>query len=326
MVRASVSSNSGFEAAHADVTFTISVESQTVTWSPTNVNLQLPVTTATPSSQALSSGPGTISYSVNSAGTTGCTVNAASGQITFSSDGTCVIRATASASLTHSAATADVAFVIAPDPNAISINSVATATTSTIKIYGLTPRSVVLGQTPSVVLSTSISSGSVSVSIAGRQIGASLNSFGQVTFSLPSLPIGTHAIELLFSQAGSLKFEQAITIIEKENRRRSGVEVTARFAFAPSVIVGNDLRSDAKEMLNGVAKIAGPLVSMRCTAVVPAIENSASARKAALNRAKLVCQSASQAVGIKSFSASIRVSAQKAASLRQVLLEIVFNR
>jgi hypothetical protein len=61
---------------------------------------------------ATTSGDGGIGYTVESAGTTGCSVNATSGVLTYSAAGSCVVRATAVQTTRFSAATADVTFVV----------------------------------------------------------------------------------------------------------------------------------------------------------------------------------------------------------------------
>jgi hypothetical protein len=64
----------------------------------------------TPSVWATSSGDGGISYAVTSPGGTNCSVD--SGVLTYSSEGSCVVRATASQTARYSAATVDVTFVV----------------------------------------------------------------------------------------------------------------------------------------------------------------------------------------------------------------------
>jgi hypothetical protein len=94
---------------------TISKFPQTVTWTPTLSNI-FGNGTLTPSSSASSDKSTTIAYSVASAGTTGCTVNASTGVITYTSAGTCTITASGDTTGDYLASTVNAAFVIAAAP------------------------------------------------------------------------------------------------------------------------------------------------------------------------------------------------------------------
>ena len=107
---------------------------QTVTWSP-NANLDLSASPATPSALAASSGPGAIQYSVLNAGTTGCTVIPSTGVLTFTTVGTCVVRATTAASGKYASGNADVLFVIT-DRNATTTTAAAVTTTPLLPATG----------------------------------------------------------------------------------------------------------------------------------------------------------------------------------------------
>ena len=87
------------------------LSAQTVTWSP-NTSLSVGSSPRTPSSLASTSGNGAITYSVVSAGATGCSVASVTGVITYSAAGNCTIRATASVTSTYLVGTTDVTFVI----------------------------------------------------------------------------------------------------------------------------------------------------------------------------------------------------------------------
>ena len=102
------------------------LSAQTVTWSP-NTSLSVGSSPRTPSSLASTSGNGAITYSVVSAGATGCSVASVTGVITYSAAGNCTIRATASVTSTYLVGTTDVTFVIsAPTTTTVA----ATTTTS----------------------------------------------------------------------------------------------------------------------------------------------------------------------------------------------------
>jgi hypothetical protein len=93
-ITASAAQTTSYHAA-ADVTreFTVAKAAATVTWSPTLAITADDTLSFTPSALATSNG-GAIGYSVDSAGTTGCTVNSLTAQVTFVTAGTCAIKAT----------------------------------------------------------------------------------------------------------------------------------------------------------------------------------------------------------------------------------------
>jgi hypothetical protein len=77
----------------ASVAATPTLPTQTVSWSPTTA-----LTTAQSPNTPLAastSGDGAITYAVQSAGATGCTINSSTRVLTFTAAGSCVVRATA---------------------------------------------------------------------------------------------------------------------------------------------------------------------------------------------------------------------------------------
>lgn len=105
-------------------------------WNP-DTQLTSGQSPATPSVLPTHSGPGTVSYAVKSAGTTGCTVNSSSGVISYSSAGECSVTATVAGNATHLKSTLTVPFTVGDarvtfQPNQAPGNSVSqTATTTT---------------------------------------------------------------------------------------------------------------------------------------------------------------------------------------------------
>lgn len=94
---------------------------QVVTWAPTNTSLLTSQSPATPSQLATTDGGGAISYSVISAGTTGCAVNSSTAVLTFSGVGSCTVRATAAATTSYLAGSTDVIFNVSSSSPAISL-------------------------------------------------------------------------------------------------------------------------------------------------------------------------------------------------------------
>lgn len=85
---------------------------QVVTWSPTNTATDTSATPLTPSVPATTSGDGNITYAVQSAGTTSCTVDPTTGVLSFTAVGTCIVRATAAGSSAYFEGYKDVTFTI----------------------------------------------------------------------------------------------------------------------------------------------------------------------------------------------------------------------
>ena len=151
-ISASVAQSGGYLAADSSpISFTIGIGTQTVSWSPTTAVLttQSPLT---PSVAATSSGDGVISYAVTSAGTTGCSVNASSGVLTYSAAGSCVVRATAAATARYSAVTADVTFVVSLAAPAFTLSSSFESKAQNTAITGYT-----ISSTGGAIVSYSIS-------------------------------------------------------------------------------------------------------------------------------------------------------------------------
>ena len=104
-------STSSYFATSKTVTFNITKLPQTVTWNPAT-SLFMGGSPVTPSATASALGGATISYAVSSSGTAGCSVNSSTGELTFTSVGTCIIRANAAATAAYEAGFTDVTFTI----------------------------------------------------------------------------------------------------------------------------------------------------------------------------------------------------------------------
>jgi len=91
---ASAAGTSAYNAA-ADVSrsFTVAKATPTVTWAPTTAITADDTLSFTPSALATTDG-GPIGYSVDDSGTTGCTVNSLTAEVTYVTAGTCAIKAT----------------------------------------------------------------------------------------------------------------------------------------------------------------------------------------------------------------------------------------
>ena len=143
-------SRSGYVDGSADITGQ-ALDAQTITWAPTNTALTMPGATFRPSSGAAAAG--SITYSINDPGTTGCTLTSSTTPATWPIDinyaraGTCTVRASASATGTFASAFTDVNFVITLAPQSITASS--------------TPTRLQPGQTATVSDSGSSGSGAI---------------------------------------------------------------------------------------------------------------------------------------------------------------------
>ena len=84
---------------------------QTVTWSPTT-SIRVQQSPLTHSSLATALDTATITYSVTSAGITGCSVASDTGVLTYNAPGVCVVRASAAETVSYATATRDITFTI----------------------------------------------------------------------------------------------------------------------------------------------------------------------------------------------------------------------
>lgn len=97
--------------------FSVPLSAQTVSWAPSNTSASGSSTIVAPDALASTDGDGAISYSVSSAGTTGCSVDGSTGVVTFVSPGTCQVQADAAATASWASGSTTVAFTLtAPAP------------------------------------------------------------------------------------------------------------------------------------------------------------------------------------------------------------------
>ena len=132
---------------------------QVLSWSPTNTTADVYAGAHTPNVPATvttpASGGGAISYSVLSAGNSGCTVNSSTGVVTANAAGSCIVRATAAAvGTTYYAATKDVTFTFtanvpgAPGAPTATAGDGSTNVTITPPSSGGTPASYTVTASP----------------------------------------------------------------------------------------------------------------------------------------------------------------------------------
>lgn len=133
---------------------------QTLSWAPTNTTADfsngplIPNQLATVTSPV--SGGGNVSYSVINAGSSGCTVNAATGVMTATGAGTCQVRATAASNASYFVATKDATFTFTANPPGSPTAPTAVAGDSKATVAVTSPSS---GGAPSTFLITATPGG-----------------------------------------------------------------------------------------------------------------------------------------------------------------------
>ncbi len=111
-----------YASATKTVVFAIALVSQTVTWTPTYTTATTSQSPYTPDASATASGGTAITYSVSSAGTTGCQVDASTGMITYTGYGQCVVLASAAATTVYAAASTSITFSFTQIPQYVIWN------------------------------------------------------------------------------------------------------------------------------------------------------------------------------------------------------------
>ena len=144
----------------------------------------------TPSSLASTSGNGAITYSVVSAGATGCSVASVTGVISISASGNCTIRATASATSTYLAGRIDVTFVVtAPTTTTTTIAPTTTTTTVVTATTPVPPTTTTTTTTTTVAVSeapvVTVPQGQASVATIVPSVGSITTVLAQMQAQTP---------------------------------------------------------------------------------------------------------------------------------------------
>ena len=210
---------------------------QTITWSPSTA-LQLANSPQTPSTLATTNGNGAITYSVTSAGSTGCSVGSSTGVLTFPSAGSCTVRATAAATSQWGAGTKSATFVI-------TASSSSSSTTSTTTPSSSSPTSSVVTTAPSSGGQSAISTiapGGTSSTVPMPLVVASSGSSTSLPSSRSSVPSTTSTIPA--PKAPELKVGESSTLVDGKavstSLSRSENKITAKAAGVAATIWGLD--------------------------------------------------------------------------------------
>ena len=209
---------------------------QTVTWSPTT-SLTVGDSPRSPSALATTSGNGAITYSVTSAGATGCSVGSSTGVLTFSSAGSCTVRASAAATSQWGAGTKSVTFVITA--------SSSSSTTSTTTPSSSAPTSSVVTTAPSSGGQSSVSTiapGGTSSTVPTPLAVASSGTSTSLPASSTSVP--SSATTIPAPKAPELKVGESSALVDGKavstSLSRSENKITAKVAGVAATIWGLD--------------------------------------------------------------------------------------
>ena len=101
--------NDGFPSLVKPYQGGTSLPAATFSWAPLT---KVTTLTKAPSVLATSNSSGAITYAVSNAGTTGCTVNATTGALTFAAAGNCVVTATVASDGTYAETSVSVTFAV----------------------------------------------------------------------------------------------------------------------------------------------------------------------------------------------------------------------
>jgi hypothetical protein len=309
IIRATSAAFSTYEVGSIDKTFTF-VTGQIVSWAPTNTTNLTSGGTVTPTALAASNTGSAITYSVQSAGTSGCTVNAITAVVTPISDGICVVRATAAATQYEVSDYTDVSFTFS---SPININSVSSSTSPDVYLTSWTPRLVVTGSQATVVVSGYGFTPNVQIVLDGKSISVSSVSSKELQFALPQLEVGDYSYVITFANSAMITVQ-------------NGVHVIARTpaAYVPfissSVSSAASLTRTESLLAKAVAAIGVP-VKLVCTAHV-AKGASTKSRSQTLASAKAMCGRSATKIGAKLTSTKLVQVSKQSALLRKVNLSL----
>lgn len=227
------------------------ITTSSVSWTPDTSRVLATVGTITPSAGATSSGNGAISYAVLPASTSDCAVNASTGVITFTTAGSCIVRASSALTRAFYSSSRDVTFTITPTVTAVdlaldvSAGQEVAGAPSNFEATGLSPGTqweLVLRSTPQI--------------LASGITDPSGSTFGTVT--IPSgLEPGWHSLTLSGTSLAGLPVTEVLWF----EITATGTLVTTSFtepAAAPLAHTGMSLKEPLA--LAGVSLVAGLLL------------------------------------------------------------------
>ena len=308
-IRSTAAAFTTFESGFADLSFTF-VEGQIISWPATNTTNPDNIATLTPNALASSNLGSAITYSVQSAGTTGCTVNSATAVITVASAGVCVVRATAAASGNVVSDYRDFSFTF--DPPSMSANSVS-ANGLTLYLTHWNPRVVLLGAQPLVSIFGFGFTSDATVTVAGKTITPKTATASELTFELPKLSAGTHSFIVEFGNQGKITFVNGVQVTANEPIVMGSV--------ATKSVNGNRALLRAEHTLAKLVRSVAMPVKLVCTVYIDS-NSTAKERMTTMNATKRMCQQTALRVGAKMSTTQLSFTSKVSSMIRKVTLAI----
>lgn len=310
IIRATSAAFLTYEEGSIDKTFTF-VPGQIVTWAATNTSNLTSAGAVTPSALASTNTGAAITYSVQSAGTTGCTVNSVTAVVTPLSDGICVVRATAAATLNEVSDYTDLSFSFNAPMN---INSVSSSTSPDVYLTAWNQKYVVVGSTPVVSVSGFGFTSNVQIALGGKPIDVQSISATTLTFVLPKLEVGEYTYVITFGNSAVITVQQGIRVVSPTP--------IATIPLVTSTANNNSASmSRVESLLAKVVSAIGVPVKLVCTAYV-ATGTSAQKRSQTAATTKSMCSRSATRVGTKLFAVKVLQVSKASSLLRKATLAL----
>lgn len=307
-IRATAAAFLTYQSGFADLTFTF-VEGQLITWPVTNTSNPDSIGTVTPDALASSNLASAITYSVQSAGTTGCTVNSSTAVITAASAGVCVIRATAAASGNVGSDYRDLSFTF----NSPSMSVASTG--SGIYLTAWNSRAVLAGTGSKFSIFGHGFTSDATVTIAGKTFAPKVSSAKELTFELPKLEAGKHSFVIAFGSIATVSFVDVLEVIS------SAPTVTIMTSSSAATSHATVVRAE-KTFSTLIKKVDLP-AQLVCTAYLPS-NSTAKNRLDTMTSTKRMCNQMASKVGAKVATAKMSVTAEGSQTMRKITLAINF--
>lgn len=314
IIRATSAAAITYELGTIDKIFTF-VAGQLVTWAPTNTTADTSISTLTPDALASGAGGGAITYTVQSAGTTGCQVNSSSAVLTFIATGSCVIRATAAAAGSYVSDYVDLTFNITAAMSMSSTTNQGSISSGFLDVSKWKPRTVLVGTRPVISLNGIEFGADVKVVVNGQPVIPKKISDSEITFALPALSVGTYSYVVSFTGMASITFQDAILVIP--NVTQISIPKIARAAKINS---DTNLQHAQKKLAKFVQSFAAP-VKLVCTTFV-AKGASAKTVAAELKLVRAACLHAATKIGINAISTRITREIKTSKILKSMTLAL----
>jgi hypothetical protein len=245
----------------------------------------------TPLALAATSGNGAITYAVNSAGSTGCTVNSSTAVLTYTAAGSCTVRATAAATSTYLVGYIDVTFTFSGLAAKLEVTRASVGTASGAAFT--TQPQVTVQDSEGNAVTSSTATVTATISAGGALVGsvtraavsgiATFSNLGikgiagssyTITYTVSGLNEATASVTATFGAATKLAITQAFV----------GAASGAAFTTQPQVTVqdsaGNTVTSSTATVtatISGLGALVGTKTAIAASGVATFIDIGVSA-------------------------------------------------